>query len=162
MRDGVDRITSVFERFIGLSFGVHSGRDAVDRTIRTIPEAVRAAARTFGESAAVAELGGQVLSYRGPHDRVREVAGALIASGIEPGDRVAIWSPNTHHWVLAGLGALYAGATLVPVNTSPRQRPPRPPARGTPRLAGRTFWPGRRGGQGQRSTNGPPWSPRQP
>jgi acyl-CoA synthetase (AMP-forming)/AMP-acid ligase II len=40
-----------------------------------------------------------------------------MASGIEPGDPVALWSPNTHHWVLAGLGALYAGATLVPVNT---------------------------------------------
>ena len=45
------------------------------------------------------------------------MARALIANGIEPGDRVAIWSPNTHHWVLGGLGALYAGATLVPVNT---------------------------------------------
>ena len=34
-----------------------------------------------------------------------------------PGDRVAIWSPNTHHWVLGALGALHAGATLVPVST---------------------------------------------
>ena len=33
------------------------------------------------------------------------------------GDRVAIWSPNTHHWVLGALGALHAGATLVPVST---------------------------------------------
>jgi len=45
MRDGVDRITSVFERFIGLSFGMHSGRDAMDRRIRAIPAPVRAAAR---------------------------------------------------------------------------------------------------------------------
>ncbi len=190
----------------------------MDRTIRAIPATVRAAARTFGEAAAVAEPGGQVLSYRGLHDRVREVAGALITSGIEPGDRVAIWSPNTHHWVLAGLGALHAGATLVPVNTRftgpegldaiSRSRatalfvagpflgaarnallaaaaaaagagtglpapivqlpvesaaaPAAPPARATPRLAGRTFWPGRRGCQGQRPTNGPPPSPRQP
>ena len=33
------------------------------------------------------------------------------------GDRVAIWSPNTHHWVLGALGALHAGAALVPVST---------------------------------------------
>ena len=65
----------------------------------------------------MAEPGGPVLSYRDLHDRVRDTARALIASGIEPGDRVALWSPNTYHWVLAGLGALYAGATLVPVNT---------------------------------------------
>jgi acyl-CoA synthetase (AMP-forming)/AMP-acid ligase II len=30
---------------------------------------------------------------------------------------VAIWAPNTRHWVLAALGALGAGATLVPVST---------------------------------------------
>ncbi len=30
---------------------------------------------------------------------------------------MAIWSPNTHHWVLAAFGALSAGATLVPVST---------------------------------------------
>ena len=36
---------------------------------------------------------------------------------MSPGDRVAIWSPNTHHWVLGALGALHAGAMVVPVNT---------------------------------------------
>ncbi len=76
-----------------------------------------AAAQTFGEAVAVAEPGGPVLTYRDLRDRVREIAGALISSGVQAGDRVAIWSPNTHHWVLAAFGALYAGATLVPVNT---------------------------------------------
>ena len=61
--------------------------------------------------------GGTVLSYAELHERVRDVARAFITCGIEPGDRVAIWSPNTSHWVLGALGALYAGATLVPVNT---------------------------------------------
>jgi HIP---CoA ligase len=91
--------------------------DGLDSNIRTIPAAVRAAAETFGDHVAVAEPGGQVLTYIELHERVRGVARALVASGIKPGDRVAIWSPNTHHWVLAGLGALCAGATLVPVNT---------------------------------------------
>ena len=31
-------------------------------------------------------------------------ARALIAAGIEPGDRVAIWAPNTTEWVVAALG----------------------------------------------------------
>jgi HIP---CoA ligase len=85
--------------------------------IGTIPAAVDAAAERFGGAVAVQEPGGPVLSYRELRDGVRRVAGALISQGIEPGDRVAIWSPNTHHWVLAALGSLYAGATLVPVNT---------------------------------------------
>ena len=83
----------------------------------TIPSAVQTAAREFADAVAVAEPGGVTLTYRELLDGVREVAGAFIASGIEPGDRVAIWSPNTHHWILGALGAMYAGATLVPVNT---------------------------------------------
>jgi len=83
----------------------------------TIPAAVQAAARQFGDAAAIAEPGGLVHSYRELHDGVRRVAGALMANGIERGDRIAVWSPNTRHWVFAALGSLYAGATLVPVNT---------------------------------------------
>jgi acyl-CoA synthetase (AMP-forming)/AMP-acid ligase II len=83
----------------------------------TIPAAVAYAAREFGDAAALAEPGGPRISYRELHERVAVVARALAAEGVTPGDRVAIWSPNTHHWVLGALGALYAGATLVPVST---------------------------------------------
>jgi len=40
-----------------------------------------------------------------------------MAVGVAPGDRIAIWSANTHQWVLGAFGALSAGATLVPVST---------------------------------------------
>jgi acyl-CoA synthetase (AMP-forming)/AMP-acid ligase II len=83
----------------------------------TIPAAVDRAAEMFGGQDAIAEPDGPRLTFAELQDRVRGVAGAFIARGIEPGDRVAIWSPNTHHWVLGALGALYAGAALVPVNT---------------------------------------------
>ena len=45
------------------------------------------------------------------------MAAALIATGIEPGDRVAIWAPNCWEWVVALLGLQSAGAALVPLNT---------------------------------------------
>ena len=83
----------------------------------TIPAALSHAAREYGDAAALAEPGGPRLSYRELHEQVITVARALIAEGTQPGDRVALWSPNTHHWVLAALGVLYAGATLVPVST---------------------------------------------
>jgi acyl-CoA synthetase (AMP-forming)/AMP-acid ligase II len=85
--------------------------------IGTVPAAVDEAAERFGDNVAVAEPGGPAITYGELRDKVRGVAGALISHGVKPGDRVAIWAPNTHHWVLAGLGALYAGCTLVPVNT---------------------------------------------
>src|SRR5207302_3850424 len=49
--------------------------------------------------------------------RVREAGSAVAAAGIERGDRVAIWAPNVWEWIVAALGTLSAGATLVPINT---------------------------------------------
>jgi len=71
----------------------------------------------FGEQTAIAEPDGPRLTYRQLHAQAGGIAAALADVGIEAGDRVAIWSPNTHHWVVAALGAQTAGATLVPVNT---------------------------------------------
>ncbi|MQA07130.1 MAG: AMP-binding protein [Pseudonocardiaceae bacterium] len=82
----------------------------------TIPAAVREAADRFGEDEALVD-GTVRLSYRELLEQVRLVARALLTEGIQRGDRVAIYSPNTHHWMLAALGASYAGATLVPINT---------------------------------------------
>ena len=83
----------------------------------TIPALVASAAREFGDAEVLAEPDGARLSYRELRDRVGEVARALIADGIAVGDRVAVWCPNTAAWVLAALGALSAGATLVPIST---------------------------------------------
>jgi HIP---CoA ligase len=83
----------------------------------TIPAALDNAAREFGDATAVAQPGGPRLTYSELRDRAAAVAGTLIAEGIAPEDRVALWSPNTYHWVVGALGALYAGAALIPVNT---------------------------------------------
>ncbi|MBK1785927.1 FadD3 family acyl-CoA ligase [Prauserella cavernicola] len=82
----------------------------------TIPGALRSAAERFGSREAVVD-GSVRLTYADLLERVRTMARAFAAEGVRPGDRVAINSPNTHHWVVAALGAHYAGATLVPVNT---------------------------------------------
>ena len=84
--------------------------------METIPAAVVRAAERFGDREAVVD-GPLRLTYAQLHERVRRCAGLLLAEGIRPGDRVAICSPNTHHWIVAALGALHVGATLVPLNT---------------------------------------------
>ncbi|MDT5174289.1 MAG: HIP---CoA ligase [Mycobacterium sp.] len=50
-------------------------------------------------------------------DEVHRAAGALVTLGVEPKDRVAIWSPNTWHWVVACLAIHHVGAAMVPLNT---------------------------------------------
>jgi HIP---CoA ligase len=82
----------------------------------TIPAALRRAAERFGDREAIVDRDVR-LTYAQLHRSVRECARFFVASGVGEGERVAIWSPNTHHWVRAALGALCAGATLVPINT---------------------------------------------
>jgi HIP---CoA ligase len=90
----------------------------VSQVTATIPAAVVEAAARFGDAEAVVDPRlGVRLSWTELHARVRAVAGTLHAEGVRAGDRVAICSPNTHHWVEAALGTLYLGATLVPINT---------------------------------------------
>ncbi|MEV6429890.1 FadD3 family acyl-CoA ligase [Nocardia sp. NPDC051463] len=83
---------------------------------QTTPLALHDAARTYGGAPAVGD-GDVRLDWTQLLTSVQEVARALIARGVHAGDRVAMWAPNTHHWVIAALAAHYAGAALVPLNT---------------------------------------------
>ena len=57
------------------------------------------------------------LTYGQLREEVRRAAAAMIDLGVAVGDRVAIWCPNTWHWVVAALATHYAGAVVVPLNT---------------------------------------------
>src|SRR5277367_1483837 len=59
----------------------------------------------------------RALTFAELREEVRRAAAAMITLGANTGDRVAIWSPNTWHWVVACLATHYAGATVVPLNT---------------------------------------------
>jgi acyl-CoA synthetase (AMP-forming)/AMP-acid ligase II len=82
----------------------------------TIPGLIARAAGQFGERTAI-EAGPLRMSYRALAEAAQQAASALIAAGIQPGDRVAIWAPNRHEWIVIALGSSLAGATLVPINT---------------------------------------------
>jgi long-chain acyl-CoA synthetase len=55
------------------------------------------------------------MSYEELGEAAREVAGGLIALGIEPGQRVAIISETRPEWTLADLGGILSGAHVVPI-----------------------------------------------
>jgi HIP---CoA ligase len=88
----------------------------VSSQVRTIPGALAEAAARWPDGEALVD-GELRLSWTQLYERVRTLARFFIAEGIEAGQRVAVQSPNTWHWVVAALGALSAGATLVPVST---------------------------------------------
>ncbi|MGE0881401.1 MAG: AMP-binding protein [Acidimicrobiia bacterium] len=87
-----------------------------DELFRSVPAMVRASATRFGSRVAIID-GDERLTFTDVDRQMREVAKALIASGVEKGDRVAVWAPNSWRWIVAALGTLATGAWLVPVNT---------------------------------------------
>jgi acyl-CoA synthetase (AMP-forming)/AMP-acid ligase II len=82
----------------------------------TVAGALERAARTFGAEEALVE-GDVRLSWTELLAAVDEAARALVASGIEPGDRVAVWGPNMAEWAIAASAVHRVGAVLVPLNT---------------------------------------------
>ncbi|MBM7508943.1 acyl-CoA synthetase (AMP-forming)/AMP-acid ligase II [Nocardioides salarius] len=82
----------------------------------TVPAALRAAATTYADRVALVD-GSTTLRFTQLHDAVRATARGYLALGLEPGDTVCVWAPNSWEWVVAGLAVSYAGGVLVPVNT---------------------------------------------
>ncbi len=82
----------------------------------TIPAALRDAAATYADHPAVVD-GATRLSFAELLDAVRDTARLYVALGLRPGERVAVWAPNSWRWEAAALAVTYAGGVLVPLNT---------------------------------------------
>lgn len=83
---------------------------------RTIPQVLDHIADRFADHPALMTED-RTFTFAQLRDEVRRAAAAMIDLGINAGDRVAIWSPNTWHWVVACLATHYAGGVVVPLNT---------------------------------------------
>jgi non-ribosomal peptide synthetase component E (peptide arylation enzyme) len=62
-------------------------------TPKTVPAALQRAVERFGSQEALVD-GETRLTFAQLADEVDRAACALVASGVQPGDRVAIWAPN--------------------------------------------------------------------
>ena len=87
-----------------------------DLTWGTIPRLVEDIATRHGATEALVD-GPVRLTYAQLAPEVDRYARGFVATGIGAGERVAMWAPNCAEWMLAALGALRAGAVLVPLNT---------------------------------------------
>jgi acyl-CoA synthetase (AMP-forming)/AMP-acid ligase II len=83
---------------------------------RTIPQVLDRIADRFSEHDALVTHDRR-FTFADLRAEVRRAAAAMIDLGVGAGDRVAIWSPNTWHWVVACLATHYAGGVVVPLNT---------------------------------------------
>lgn len=90
---------------IGDTIGVH-----FDRAVARWPES----------EALVVRHQGVRWTYRELQRQVDAFAAGLLALGLEPGDRVGIWSPNNAEWVVTQFATAKAGIILVNINPAYR------------------------------------------
>jgi acyl-CoA synthetase (AMP-forming)/AMP-acid ligase II len=83
---------------------------------RSLPQMAQEAADRFGDAEAVVDRGRRC-TFVDVASRAREATAAAIAAGVRAGSRAAIWAPNSLEWILAALGVMGAGGTIVPINT---------------------------------------------
>lgn len=81
----------------------------------TLPRLLQWAAEHYGERIAIVD--GEVrISYRELDGWRQRATQAVLAAGLKPGDRAAIWAPNIWQWIVAAIGIQSAGGVLVPLN----------------------------------------------
>ncbi|MEW9899960.1 AMP-binding protein [Chitinivorax sp. PXF-14] len=75
----------------------------------------------FGEREALVVRHQNVrLSYRELGDKVEQLAASLLRLGLQPGDRIGIWSQNNAEWAITQFATAKAGLVLVNINPSYR------------------------------------------
>ncbi|MBC7897658.1 MAG: AMP-binding protein [Cytophagaceae bacterium] len=83
----------------------------------TIGENLRRTVEAHGDrEALVVRSQGYRASWRELWNETTRLARALMAAGIQPGDRVGIWSPNRFEWVITQFATARMGAILVNIN----------------------------------------------
>jgi fatty-acyl-CoA synthase len=98
------------------------GADKPPLMEETLGQALDLAVARFGdESALISPPQGIHWSFRELRERADALAAGLLALGLEPGDRIGIWSPNCAEWTLTQFAAARAGLILVTINPAYRR-----------------------------------------
>jgi long-chain acyl-CoA synthetase len=93
-----------------------SAADPIVTTRATLPMMIAEAAQKPGSAIRFRRDGRWLrMSHADVYVRATDIARGLIALGVQPGERVAILGGTTPDWTLADLGALLAGAVVVPI-----------------------------------------------
>ncbi|MGW3349040.1 AMP-binding protein [Nonomuraea rubra] len=86
----------------------------------TLPRMLRDQAGRHPGQLVVADPAGPRLTLAELREAASGIARGLVALGVRPGDRVAIWGANSARWVTHAFGIWDAGAAIVPL--SPRYK----------------------------------------
>jgi len=99
------------------------GPSSVPLLGQTIGDALNTAAGRWGDRVALISCRQKIrFTYGELLTEVDRAARALLALGVQRGDRVGIWSPNVAEWVITQYATAKVGAILVNINPAYRAR----------------------------------------
>ena len=105
----------------GLSTSYVSGTSAVPLIGDTIGQHFdRTVARWPDREALIVRQQGIRWTWREFAEKVDAFAAGLVALGLEPGERIGIWSPNNAEWAVTQFATAKAGLVLVNINPAYR------------------------------------------
>ena len=86
----------------------------------TVGDVLSRAAGALPDVEALVYADGPRYTFAALEREARDIARGLLAAGVEPGDRVAVWATNVPEWVVLQFALAKIGAVLVTVNTALR------------------------------------------
>jgi long-chain acyl-CoA synthetase len=98
-----------------------TNRDSSFLTSETLPESFLRTVSIYADAPAYGtKIDGKfkTICWAEVAEKVRQSCGGLVDLGMNKGDRVAILSANRLEWVIADMGALFAGLVVVPIYPS--------------------------------------------
>src|SRR5262245_31008795 len=84
--------------------------------VTTIGEILPQSARKHGDRVALI-VDNQRLGFHQLDSLSNRVANGLVASGVQPGDRVSLFGPNSWEWLVCYYGIAKAGAVINPLSS---------------------------------------------
>ncbi|WP_105254149.1 AMP-binding protein [Pseudoalteromonas sp. T1lg75] len=105
-----------------LTSSAYQGSSEVSLSDLTIGDYLQSVVDTFPDHEAIVVRHQNIRwTYRRYLEEIERVATGLLALGVQPGDRVGIWSPNNIEWSLIQMATAKIGAIMVCLN--PAYRP---------------------------------------
>jgi carnitine-CoA ligase len=90
----------------------------LDKTNWVLPKILKEQAKKLGKKPFLQFGYKNPLSFYQTNRLANKIANGLIKLGIEKGDKVAVYMPNSDDYVITWFGILKRGAVMVPINTA--------------------------------------------
>src|SRR5680860_1813233 len=83
--------------------------------LTSLGEVLPQAAKKFGDKVALV-FEGENFTFNELNNLSDQLAAGLVAIGIQPGDRITLYSSNSWEWIVSYYGVLKTGAIINPLN----------------------------------------------